>query len=56
LVFVKGWNVVAPAFNLIRGDAAIVIAGKVIERGVIVEVVGSEVGSKVAGRGAIVNC
>ena len=45
LVFVKGWNVVAPAFSL---NAAIV--GKVVERGVVVEVVRSEV----AVRGAIV--
>jgi hypothetical protein len=49
LAFVKGWNVVAPAFSLVRKDAAVV--GKVVERGVIVEVVRSEVAGIV-----VVNC
>jgi hypothetical protein len=49
-VLIEGWNVVAPAFSLVGRDAAIV--SKVVEMGVIVEVVGSEV----AGRGAVVDC
>jgi hypothetical protein len=49
LAFVKGWNVIAPAFSLIGKDAAVV--GKVVKRGVIVEVIRSKVARMV-----IVNC